>query len=115
MLYKLCKWGIVIWSIFCFIGVITGILSVSNTSVSSDAERAGAAIGTAIGLSFWAFLWFLPTVGLGVIALITRPSGNKEAKSTKLCAKCGKYYSGSPKFCPNCGEICDNVQLSSQK
>lgn len=103
MIYKLCKWGIIIWTIFCAIGVIAGIAEVSNISATGDAEKAGAAIGTAIGLGFWTLLWLIPTIGLGVIALVVKPSSNKESQTANLCPTCGKYYSGSPKFCPNCG------------
>lgn len=102
MVYKLCKWSILIWTVFCIIGVIVGLAGVSNMTATNEAEKAGAAIGTALGLGFWAFLWLVPTVGIGVIALIAKPSRNKELTS-KLCPTCGKYYSGSPKFCPNCG------------
>ena len=28
---------------------------------------------------------------------------NPAEKPVALCAHCGKYYEGSPKFCPNCG------------
>lgn len=29
---------------------------------------------------------------------------NATSPTSKLCSSCGKYYNGSPAFCPNCGK-----------
>lgn len=44
-------------------------------SYASDAERAGATIGTALGMGFLLFVWVAGAVILGLFALLTR--GNK--------------------------------------
>lgn len=51
---------------------------------------------------------------LGTIFLIAGHSMTEKEKAgsatgsglatPKLCASCGKYYTGSPAFCPNCGK-----------
>lgn len=108
-MYRLIKWSIYIWTAFCLLGLVTGIIAMSETPApTSDAERAGAAIGTALGVGFWAVLWFIPTVGLGLIALLVRPRGEQSQGSgpgpATLCAACGKYYAGQQNFCPHCGK-----------
>ena len=69
------------------------------------------ALGAGIGLFFWALIWFIPFVGIGIIALVTRPknciSVGTPIDNTSngiLCAHCGKYFAGRAKFCPLCGK-----------
>lgn len=102
-MYKICKALIIIWTIFCALGLIIGLINVSNIQPTNEWEEAGATIGTAFGVLFWLTLWFFPTVGLGIIALITKPKDIKIVEKAKLCPNCGKYYNGNPSFCPNCG------------
>ena len=109
MMFKLIKWLIYSWTAICLLGVIAGIISVSEAPVpSSDAENVGATVGVALGLGFWALLWFIPTVGLGLIALIVRPRGSQlqppVPETPTLCAECGKYFDGPQNFCPHCGK-----------
>lgn len=104
MFHKICKWGAIIWTVFCLIGVVVGMANVSGMTAANEYEQAGQAIGTALGLGFWGVLWFFPTAGLGILALVTRPKEKVIAVAeTKLCRHCGKYYAGNPTFCPNCG------------
>ncbi|MEI6746490.1 MAG: hypothetical protein WCL34_11055 [Methylococcaceae bacterium] len=71
--------------------------------VFSDAKDRGVSGGIA-------FLWFLGTFALLIIFLplwlIVRPKLEfvSIVKTTKLCVHCGKYYEGTPSFCPNCGK-----------
>jgi hypothetical protein len=103
-MHKIAKILILIWSIFCAIGLIVGLVNVAGLKTSGEYEQAGAAIGTALGIGFWVALWFFPTAGLALIALITRPRERMQfLEKPKLCANCGKYYTGSPVHCPNCG------------
>jgi hypothetical protein len=99
------KTVMVIWSIICGIGLFAGMANVSSISTSNEFEEAGAAIGTAMGLGFWVMLWFFPMVVLGIVALVTKPKENGQAlDKPNLCPHCGKYYTGSPAHCPNCGQ-----------
>jgi hypothetical protein len=104
-MYKLCKALIVIWSGFCGLGLIAGLGNVSSIQTTNQFEQAGANIGIALGVGYWITLWFLPTVALGIIALVTRPRTNYTQVLPKptLCPHCGKYYAGFPAYCPNCG------------
>jgi len=95
---------------FCLFGVILGIVNVSKEfgNTNNEYEETGATIGVGCGMGMWVGIW-LAIAGPGMfIYLIT---GNKENKSvppvskeSKLCVECGKYYEGSPNFCPHCGE-----------
>ena len=106
----LAKWVIIIWAMFCLFGVILGIVNVSKEfgNTNNEYEETGATIGVGCGMGMWVGIW-LAIAGPGMfIYLIT---GNKENKSvppvskeSKLCVECGKYYEGSPNFCPHCGE-----------
>jgi uncharacterized BrkB/YihY/UPF0761 family membrane protein len=108
-MYKVIKFLIIGWTIFCLFGVIVGLIAVgSGPQPTTEAEKAGAAIGAALGLGFWAVVWFIPTVGLAVIALLVRP---RELEATvpaqapaTLCPECGKYFAGKQNFCPHCGK-----------
>jgi hypothetical protein len=52
---------------FCIVSVMVGMAAASN---SLGGELSGAAaIGVGIGLGFWAFVWFVPVVGLEVVVL----------------------------------------------
>ncbi|MDP8267906.1 MAG: hypothetical protein P9L97_04180 [Candidatus Tenebribacter davisii] len=104
------KWVAIIWSIICLIGIIYGMANVGDSFDSSDDyESAGAAIGLGCGLGIWIIFWF---VIAGPALIIYTVSGKKikksknviESKDSSLCQACGKYYEGSPKFCPNCGK-----------
>jgi hypothetical protein len=105
-MYKVCKVLIVVWTVFCALGLIVGIINVSDIQTTNEFEEAGAIIGVALGVGFWLALWFFPTVGLGIIALLTKPKDRTIQVLDKptLCPDCGKYYTGSPSYCPNCGK-----------
>lgn len=42
-------------------------------SLATEAERAGAAVGTGIGVTMLLILWVIGAVILGLMALLTRP------------------------------------------
>ena len=86
------------------IGVVIEMNNVGGLTAANEYEKAGQAIGTALGLGFWGMIWFSPTVGLGILALVTRLRGkNVDMPESKLCQHCEKYYTGCPAHCPNCG------------
>ena len=80
--------------------------------VFTDARKRGVTNGIA-------FLCFLGTTVLGVIALIVwfivRPELIRE--SVTACPKCRGFYHGSPVVCPNCGHILREgvIDLSSNE
>jgi len=89
------------------------LLYISLIPVASEFEEIGVAIGTIFGIGFILTLWFIPTVILGIIALITKPEKISTSFKEKftLHPDCGKYYTGSPEYCPNCGKKITTVQV----
>jgi len=71
---KLVKWLFIIFNILMLIWVIAGF-GVAGDSMDqsiNEAERAGAAIGSTIGVGLIIMLWALGDVILGIMVLLTR-------------------------------------------
>lgn len=72
-LFLILFWG---FNLLMGISILAGI-SDSGTAMqglASDAERAGYAAGTAIGVSFLVILWAAGSLILGLFVLLTRGS-----------------------------------------
>ncbi|MBT9554642.1 MAG: zinc ribbon domain-containing protein [Myxococcales bacterium] len=72
---KLIKWTFIAFNILMLIWMIGGVGAASKvaSSAASEAERAGAALGTGIGAMMVMSLWFFGDVILGIFLLLTRP------------------------------------------
>lgn len=72
---KIIKWVFILFNILMLISVINGFGITGDALNSSDAgaEQAGAAIGSAIGMTMLFSLWFFGDVILGLFVLFTRP------------------------------------------
>ena len=57
---------VVLWTIICIAGCTPGIGSAVNQSKNIGTAES---IGISLGFFFWLILWFIPTVGLEVIAI----------------------------------------------
>lgn len=67
-----CIWGMALWTAFCVYGTVHGIYRVSRLPLpTNEWQQAGQEMGFLIGMGIWAMAWFIPTVGLGVITLVT--------------------------------------------
>lgn len=72
---KTFKWLFILFNILIVIwlfSAIGGTADVVNTA-TSEAEKAGAAVGTAIGMSMLLMFWAVGDVILGALVLFTRP------------------------------------------
>ena len=72
---KIVKWvfiGFNVLMLFWLIGGVGGGTEVMD-SATSEAERAGAAVGTGIGAFLIILIWALGDVILGMMYLFTRP------------------------------------------
>jgi hypothetical protein len=69
-MYKAAKIGMIGWTSLSLLGVL-GLINVANTTNGnmSDSQAVGMAVGIFAGLLFW----FFPFVGMGILALATRP------------------------------------------
>lgn len=64
----------VAFNLFMLAGLIAGLGSAANATdgLSSEAERAGAAIGVTLGVGMILTLWALGDIILGAFVLLTR-------------------------------------------
>ncbi len=78
-----------------------------TAGLTSNAERAGAAIGSGIGTFFMLCVWTFGDIILGALLFFTRPtekSGSEVIPSAALvvCKSCKKEFSKEIKVCPHC-------------
>ena len=103
---SVAKWITILWSAFCLIGMFAGLAEVGESlnQAMDEYEQAGAGIGIGCGLFLWFFAW-AAIAGPAFIVWAVSGKKEKEQPTSKpcLCNSCGKYYEGTPKFCPNCG------------
>lgn len=71
---KLIKWSFIGFNILMAIWLIGGMgAATDGMDAMSEAERAGAAIGTGIGVALILGIWVIGDVILGLFVLLTRP------------------------------------------
>jgi hypothetical protein len=63
------------FNLLMLVWFVSGLVTVSGIPVGSDAERAGRAIGAAIGFGLLLTFWLIGALVLGILAAVTR--GNK--------------------------------------
>lgn len=71
---KLIKWLFIGFNIIMLLWMVSSCVAVSDVSAEAvnDAERAGAAIGAGLGMTFLLFVWGIGDVILGLFVLFTR-------------------------------------------
>lgn len=74
--WRKATWAILIWTGLAVLWIWAGASAAGEVPVGSDAEEAGRAIGTGIGVTFIIFIWFLGFIVLGLIWLMSRPKDN---------------------------------------
>ena len=72
---KVFKWLFILFNVLMAIWLIGGVGSSAEVinNAASEAERAGAAIGTGLGASIILTLWVIGDIILGLFVLFTRP------------------------------------------
>ena len=75
MFGKLVKWSFIGFNILMLLWMIFGVGGAAETidTAGSDAEKAGAAIGTGLGAMMIIFIWVAGDVVLGLMTLLTKP------------------------------------------
>lgn len=107
---SVAKWIAIVWSLFCLVGIIIGLVNAGKLldKPMNEYEEAGASLGIGCGMGIWLALW----IGIaGPAALVYLLAGrNKEPSSsvqpvseTVLCPECGNYGPVQDRFCPHCG------------
>ncbi len=71
---KLCKWSFIGFNVLMLLWFVVGIGGASKqvATATSDAEQAGAAIGTGLGAMMIIFIWVSGVIVLGILTLLTK-------------------------------------------
>jgi hypothetical protein len=69
---QLVKWAFIAFNVLMLIWLVGGMGAVSKMPTHSDAERAGHAIGAALGFSAILGIWMMGDIILGLFVLLTR-------------------------------------------
>ncbi len=71
---KIIKWTFIGYNVLMLFWFISGLNIASDgiTNSATDAEKAGATIGSGIGIMLIIFVWTAGTVILGIFTLLTR-------------------------------------------
>ncbi len=80
---KIFKWLFILFNILMFVWIIGGVLNVSGLETANEYEAAGAAIGTAIGVSMLVGLWACGDIILGMLVFFTRGKKIIETKTVE--------------------------------
>jgi hypothetical protein len=82
--WQVMKHFAVYWTVTMVMATLAGLGSISDTAAqaSSDAEKAGVAIGATIGFGLMVVLWFLPFVASVLLGLLLKKSTTVERGPT---------------------------------
>lgn len=71
---KVIKWLFIIFNILMIIWLVTGLGAAGDAmnNTVNEAEKAGAAIGTTIGMGLILVVWAFGDIILGILVLLTR-------------------------------------------
>lgn len=71
---KIIKWTFIAFNILMLIWMVSSCSAIGDISqnAANDAERAGAAIGAGLGMTFLMFIWAIGDVILGMLVFFTR-------------------------------------------
>ncbi|MBS0057484.1 MULTISPECIES: hypothetical protein [Yersinia] len=75
---KVIKWSFILFNLLMIYWLVAGVGSTGEVmqNAGSDAERAGAAIGTGIGMMMIGTIWVIGDIIIGMLVLFTRPKSN---------------------------------------
>lgn len=75
ILGKIIKWLFILFNVLMIFWLVSGTISAGDVinNASSEAERAGAALGTGLGMSMVLGLWVIGDIIIGILVLLTRP------------------------------------------
>jgi hypothetical protein len=68
------KWLFILFNILMLVWLVAGIANIGDlmNKTAGEAELAGAAIGSAIGVSMVIFIWMAGAIILGLFTILTR-------------------------------------------
>lgn len=71
---KIVKWLFILFNLFMIFALFRGCAATNEVimNAQSEAERAGAGIGTALGIGALLMLWVMGDIIIGIVVLLTR-------------------------------------------
>lgn len=77
ILGKIIKWIFILFNILMVYSLFAGLSGSGEVinHATSEAERAGAAIGTGLGVVALGSIWVIGDIIIGIFVLLTRPKG----------------------------------------
>ena len=72
MFGKIVKWIFVGFNVLMLVWIVGGMMGSAEQAPVGEAEEAGHAIGTAIGVGLLLVLWMIGDVIIGIVVLLTR-------------------------------------------
>lgn len=74
---KIFLWMFILFNILMVVWIVGGVNAASEMSKTyvSEAQKAGAAIGTGLGVTMLLGIWVFGDIILGLFTLLTRPKG----------------------------------------
>ncbi|EMF6620125.1 zinc ribbon domain-containing protein [Escherichia coli] len=78
---RIIKWFFILFNIFMIYMLLVGlggtseIINNATSDATSDAEKAGAVIGTGLGLITIGSLWVIGDIIIGILVFLTKPKG----------------------------------------
>lgn len=84
--WNVLKNFVILWTLLIVVLGIGYGARVSETfqTAQSDAEQAGAVIGTGLGFGILGFMWLFPLIGAGVLGLFLKKDVNEEGPTGPL-------------------------------
>lgn len=72
---KIVKWVFILFNLFMICCIFAGVSGSSDVinSAASEAERAGAAIGSGLGVMMLVTAWAIGDIIIGIFVFLTRP------------------------------------------
>lgn len=69
-MYEAAKTLVAAWTLLCAIGMVAGLIKVLDMASATVVQRAVTEVVT---VSYWLTIWTYVTLGLGIIAFVTKP------------------------------------------
>jgi ribosomal protein L37E len=93
--------------------IVLLVILVISIFVYNDAKQRGRSKVVAFLWLIGTFFLFIPIFPLWIIVRNFTAAGTVSGRKAILCANCGKYYEGTPSYCPNCGNPIKTTSLRS--